>query len=292
MDQYLEWINKICSSPIITLGSFILAVLGIALAFVFFIKSRRSKKPFYALKSVNIIRDFSSVLSDLTIAYKNEPVKNLTITKIVFWNGGNETIRNNDIAAANPITISSKDESKILNGDIIRQSNKDNLLKLTKTKDGQCFELSFDFLDQEQGGVIQVVHTGISSKDLEVKGTIKGVGDPVLRKIPSPLNSGMLFPFMMTPTMRKKPRQFGYVMMIFLIISSLLGLLIVFFSEKEKVVGWMFSLTYAFAIIPCYILLIKRRVPKSLQIFEENFEIEESTNKVNTADRRATPGSG
>jgi len=119
MDQYLVLINKICSSPIITLGSFLLALLGIIFAFVFYIKSRRSKKPFYSLKSVNIIRDFSSVLSDLEIKYQNESVKNLTITKIVFWNGGNETIRNNDIASANPITISSKNKYNILNADII-----------------------------------------------------------------------------------------------------------------------------------------------------------------------------
>ncbi len=284
MDQFLVWINKICSSPIITIGSFLLALFGIILAFVFYIKSRKSKKPFYSLKSVNIIRDFSSVLSDLEIKYQNESVKNLTITKIVFWNGGNETIRNNDIAFANPITISSKGEFKILNADIIHQSNKDNLLKLTEIKNDQSLHLSFDFLDQGQGGVIQVVHTGKSFKDIVVRGTIKGAGNPVLKKISAISNIRMLFPLLLTPSTIKNPRHFGYLITAVLIVSSLLGVLIVIFSETEKAFGWLLSLTYGFLIIPSYIIFIKRKVPKSLQIFEEDFEIEVSTNKTNAAD--------
>jgi len=165
----------------------------------------------------------------------------------------------------------------------IHQSNKDNLLKLTETKSGQSLHLSFDFLDQEQGGIIQVVHTGKSSKDIVVRGTIKGAGNPVLKNTSAISSIKMLFP-LLKPLMRKDTRRLGYFMTATLIIASLSGVLIIFFWEYEKAFGWILSLTYGFLIIPTYIIFIKRKVPKSLQIFEEDFEIEVSTNKTNAAD--------
>jgi hypothetical protein len=43
--------------------------------------------------------------------------------------------------------------------------------------------LSFDFLDGGQGAVLQVIHTGRSSDDISITGTVKGVGNPTRRNI-------------------------------------------------------------------------------------------------------------
>ncbi len=173
----------------ISIGSCILTVFAIILAVFFYIKSRRNKRPVYIKRSANIIQDFSSKLSDLIIKYKNETVINLTITKITFWNDGRETINNTDIAEADPIRILASSDTKILSAKVIYCSNPANRFCISDIEDGNSFKLSFDYIDKNEGGIVQIIHTGKSSQDINVKGIIKGAGNPVLRYVPTSVPS-------------------------------------------------------------------------------------------------------
>jgi hypothetical protein len=154
----------------------ILGFIGVTLAIVFFLKSRRIKRPIYTIRSVHLIRDVSDRVDFLEIKYAGERIPNLTSSKITLWNQGRETIEGSDIAQADPLSIRTAKGLKILEARVLQSVNAANRLDVSKNVDDSGASIRFDFLDYGEGAVIQVLHTGSSSSDLSVTGTIKGGG--------------------------------------------------------------------------------------------------------------------
>jgi hypothetical protein len=126
-------------------------------------------------KANNLIQDNVSKFSGVEITYKNRKVMSLTISKIVFWNSGQETISRNDLVKLNPLQIRGIEDTIILSGDILATSSPSNKFTLEfKPKNNQIL-MDFDYLDNGQGAVLQIVHTGAQENALDVLGDIKGV---------------------------------------------------------------------------------------------------------------------
>lgn len=149
--------------------------IGIIISYYFYRKSLKIRQPYWAIRSNNLIYGFCNIVDDLEITFESEPVENLTISKIIFWNNGLETINYDDLTTINPLRIKGISETKILQASIIRSNNKSSNFTLEYFKEDNKVKINFDYLDQNQGVVIQVIHTGKSSKDIEILGDIKGV---------------------------------------------------------------------------------------------------------------------
>jgi hypothetical protein len=268
MEQVLTWLKDVSSSPFMTIATFVLAIFSIVLAVFFYIRSRRNKEPVYTKKSFNIIQDFSSKLTDLAIIYKNESVTNLTITKIAFWNSGRETINMVDVAEADPLRISITNNSKILSAEVIYSGNPANKFRISEIKDNSV-KLLFDYIDRNEGGIIQIIHTGKSSEDIDVKGIIKGAGKCVLRDL-LPIPS-FAFPLLAAPNLLLKSKHFGYFMFFSALLATILGIGLILFHEKEKSVGWVLTITYGIILPFIYFMFVRRRIPKEFDIIDEKF---------------------
>jgi hypothetical protein len=109
--------------------------------------------------------------------YGGQPVKNLTVTKLLFWNAGRETITGADVARADPLGIHVSD-CEILDAKILRAKNPVNCFKLDWAGDPSFAELRFDYVDRDEGVVIQVLHTAKTGRDVRLVGTVMGVGAP------------------------------------------------------------------------------------------------------------------
>ena len=72
-------------------------IIGIAVAAVFYIRSRRTRDPLWSIKTVNLIRNYKKKLPDLDISYRGKPGENISISRVLFWNGGPDAIRRKDI---------------------------------------------------------------------------------------------------------------------------------------------------------------------------------------------------
>lgn len=151
-----------------------LTVLSIGLAFVFFFKSRRIKQPMFSIRSAHLIRNVAGQQSDLDIRFAGEPITNLTATKIAFWNNGRETIDGRDIAQTEPLAVGIDRGLKILDAEVLDRTRPSNNFSILMAADGSEALIFFDFLDKGDGAVIQVLHTGNSSRDLIMRGVIKG----------------------------------------------------------------------------------------------------------------------
>lgn len=157
-----------------TIINYTVGILGLILAYYFYKKSIRVKEPVYSIRSNNLISGSVSTLENLNISYKDYSVSNLTVSKMLFYNRGAETITRKDLETIHPLSISSE-TCKILDSTVLQVNNPSNVLKASYDEDNKNVYVEFDYLDQNQGTVIQIIHTGLSSEDLKVHGDIIGV---------------------------------------------------------------------------------------------------------------------
>lgn len=143
---------------IITIGGFILAY-----------RSTPQKVLKYYIVNNELISNSKKKYSKLNITYKGENIKNLTVTKVVFWNNAYPTINSTDIAE--PISVIALD-GKILDINILAGHHSSNNISISISSDYKA-TISFDYLDRKEGGVIQLVHTGNVLYGMILSGKIK-----------------------------------------------------------------------------------------------------------------------
>lgn len=160
----------------------ILAIAGILLGIFFFFKSRRSKTPCWTIETTNLIEAGKSRLEELQVLYRSERVENLSVSKIIFWNKGAETIRGEDIADANPLRLRGKGSIRILDASILSTNNDPSRFLISWSPDKKDVYLGFDYVDQDHGVTLQLVHIGTKSEEIELIGSIKGVKSISLRQ--------------------------------------------------------------------------------------------------------------
>ena len=161
-------------SPIISTASLLLALLSISLACFFYRRGQRTKVPCWGVRTTTLVEGYSSSLADLRIAYKEHLVEDLSVSRIVFWNDGRETIDGGDIAAANPLRVATEGDVRILDAKVVASNNPSSCFSVSLDQGAKWASVAFDYLDKDQGAILQIVHTGTCSDDLLVDGDIKG----------------------------------------------------------------------------------------------------------------------
>jgi hypothetical protein len=174
----MELLKEIVQHPVFGVSSLAVGVLGVVLAVILYRWGRRDKKPMWSIKNNNLIRGFSKQLPNLDVKVSGQNVETLSVCKIVFWNAGSETIQGDDIADADRITIVPLNDAKLLDVKLLDDNSKPSRFLISTAPDMTAAFLNFDFVDRNQGAVIQVVHTGASANNLRLNGTIKGGGTP------------------------------------------------------------------------------------------------------------------
>lgn len=170
----METIESIGSNPWLGFLSFVVTIISVLLAIYFFKKGTKKRIPCYSIESHNLVKDFTNKIDGLVISYSNKSIKNFTISKIAFWNAGNETINGTDVVNSDPISIRAKNNNLILNAKIIALNNESNCFSLAKDPNQTFVNIDFDYIDGKNGVVIELFHTGTSDDDLEFSGKIKG----------------------------------------------------------------------------------------------------------------------
>jgi hypothetical protein len=151
------------------LNGLIVGVIGSALVGAFFYaRAKRERVPVYAVLSQNFVGDLPS-LGPLKVYYGSERIKNVTATQVWFWNQGRQTIVAKD-GIVKPLAIRPKPGLRILDARILRDNNEHSNFKVTRKRDGSQAKIQFKYVEKGQGVLVQVVHDGEGSRDLEVTG--------------------------------------------------------------------------------------------------------------------------
>jgi hypothetical protein len=156
-----DWIN-----PSLAL----IAILGFILSIIFFIKSRRIKKPVWGTVSNNYINEKHT--NKITVLYDGKDVNQLTETKVYFWNKGREQINKDDFETIDPFFIELCEPFEILDAIVLKQTNSAINTDLKIGENRRKLYVKYDFLSKNDGTLFQIYHTGKSGKDLKGNGVI------------------------------------------------------------------------------------------------------------------------
>ena len=261
MYDFSQSIKLIVADPWFAFISFLIAIIGVITAIFFYYRGKKVKSPCYAIRSFNIVKDLVSKIESLEMLYDGKPIKNLTVTKIAFWNAGSDTINYRDIPTTEPLIIRITKGCKILNAKIHSMNNPANRLSISTSEDQLSSKIEFEYLDKGEGGIFQLIHTDISDMNIEIHGLIKGAGSPTRIYIPNIKPN--LIPF---GSNKKISRIILAIMLFGLPLIPIVNFIL---NPEEGNAFITVALTFFYWGFGFY--LFKRRLPKDFQGFEEKF---------------------
>ncbi len=169
-------LKKMMQNPYIWALLALCTIISLPYAIYVSIKGKIKKEFSYTSDSNYIIRNGKNTISQLKLTFDDKPIKNLTATKIAIWNSGNQVINATEMVNSKELSIQISSESnEILAAEIIASSEETNQFSLSTNP--KSVKISFDYVEKNDGVVIQVLHTG-PQESLTVTGKIKG-GKPL-----------------------------------------------------------------------------------------------------------------
>lgn len=250
--------------------SLFIGLTGIFLSVLFYAKGRKSKRPIYDLRTFNLIKDSINKIDSVKIYYHDKKIDNLSITKVVIWNEGKETINSSDIAQNDPFIINIEEEYLFLNCKILSQKNSANGFSIKKIDSNQI-EINFDYFDFREGIIIELHHTATNDKNITIKGSFKGAKCIERNLSPKKIPGFQRYELMdinFSEVPKTVRRVIGYTAFLVPIIFLL------FLLQKEQGFSMLDAIFLPLTALPYYWVsyrALKKRVPNGFEIFEDEF---------------------
>jgi len=209
----------------------ILAVFGVVLAFYFYFKSKNNYQILYFCEDTTVVGSKSAKFgNDLKIYFGGVEVPRVTSTRFIMWNSGNVTIRPQNIANSDPISIINEDGVIILSSKVVSVVSMDTNLSFKWTGlNNSSPVLEFDFIRPGEGLVCDIVHSG-EGGGVRLAGTICEAGGSM-----RPTKS-ILLPAMATSGRLRVAGYIGYLLVITLVAAagaaSFIDMALRFFAYK------------------------------------------------------------
>lgn len=270
-------------NPYVTLIVFICTVASVVLALYFYYKSKKYRKPTYIVRTINLVNRNIKHKSVIDFLYLDQKINNISFTKIAFWNDGKDTINYSDIARSAQLKIETINDYKILDCKILYQKNTANDFKTTISEDAQSVFITFDYFDYEEGIVLELIHTGNSNEDIEVKGSIKAVKSIIRKTDNSNIFSNLVMKLIKKGIISEKrflnlPNYFilamGWMFIITFICSFFIEyntLRLFLWGERSKLGMQINTFIGGLIMIYVWFSLNKKDIPKGFDIFNEEF---------------------
>jgi hypothetical protein len=274
-----QWLKSISSNPWFLAGGYATGILGLYLRIKSAIKSARKRKiPSYKVNSINVISG-NHLMDNLQVTFKDAEIKSLTVSKVAIWNSGRETINASDIPEADPIHISpnlSDDainqiyQNEIYNVEILSVTNHVNNIQVQPNTLVNGYAITFDYLDFKEGVLLKIIHSGKSSKDIFVGGTVKGFGKIVNQNsYMGNITEGFFPPSHLSYKTIKGNLWYSIIVLLISILTI--------FVIKIPFVQWMFILLAILAGIQVLVLLFYNPIPDDFDLDEDNSKIRAKT---------------
>lgn len=154
--------------------SIFIAIVGILLSIIFYIKTIKKRIPMYCSREMDIVKGSINNVRDAEIFVKGIQIQNLSLNEVALWNAGREAIKFSDMAKCDKLRIELEGDGMFIDFDIVQTINKANNFNLKKVSDN-VIEIEFDYFDFKEGLVFKAYYTTFSGKCCaKVKGAFVG----------------------------------------------------------------------------------------------------------------------
>lgn len=158
-----------------------IGVIGLLLSYYFYKKGTRTKRPYCLTFTQSIAGRVLLDIPDFQLTYKGRSVERLAITKLVFWNAGSETIASGDVPTAAPFLIGLSENVEFLNHNLEFVKRRSNAIMMTLDQDKKHLRVDFEYLDKNDGFVVELLHTGLTDDAIQIQAVFKGAQGLVRR---------------------------------------------------------------------------------------------------------------
>lgn len=146
-------------------------------------KGLEKKEPRYFYRTYREIEKLSPEDdSNIQILYKSKNVDRVFTSYLWLWNKGKKAINASDIPPQSNLLLRLKDKQhnpNILDYRILKTSRDEVNFRITSASKNE-FSVAFDFLDYNDGAVMEIQHTGSYDTEIETDGIILGVPDGIV----------------------------------------------------------------------------------------------------------------
>lgn len=216
-------LEELMDNPYAWLILSVCTVFSVIYAIYAGVKGKEKKEISYIVNTHEIVQAGKNMIPEFQISYRGQTIDDLTVTRFAIWNSGNRLLNSNDIVDTKPLSITSNDDGPdILDASIIKRSEESNKFTIDK-KSAHCAELQFDYIDKQDGIIVQILHTG-SAKNISLSTLIKGgkklknvekrttvIKNKKVFKIISTVLTGIEMLFLLTITMAIIFERFGLI---------------------------------------------------------------------------------
>lgn len=157
-------------------------IVSFALAILVYLWTRRRTRMAFVYLGEHLLGSASDALPpSIVVQYDGMSIPRLTKTTLIIWNSGETTVSGTDIVAKDPLRLRVGNDGVILSTSILKISREVNDFKVVSPSKDAMNEahFTFDFLDQKDGVVVEILHTSTNRKPF-IKGTLKGLPEGFL----------------------------------------------------------------------------------------------------------------
>ncbi|WP_405091682.1 hypothetical protein OG767_00430 [Micromonospora sp. NBC_01392] len=154
-------------------AGFLLSLIAIPITFIVARQTRLRPEMHYVTDHDVLVEPKAELIDrGLTIAFADQKLRQVSRTYIAVWNNRGDTIKGSDILTEDPLRVQLEDLDTVVDVSIVWYSREQNRLTAHRDADDPSkVTIGFDFLDSNDGAVIQVVHEQGSPV---LAGTIRG----------------------------------------------------------------------------------------------------------------------
>jgi hypothetical protein len=162
-------------------------VVGGAVSYYFYRITKKERRPVYVVSGYIVVQGDEKL--DIEVRYKGHEVPMVSKTVIAFWNAGREPIRRADLLENHPLTVKLPKGTKLLDGRVTATTRSEIDFACFPDERYRGLKLGFSFLNHQDGGAIEILHTSDDPWDVDIEGAIVGVDGPPMAVDPWFLNN-------------------------------------------------------------------------------------------------------
>lgn len=132
------------------------------------------------MKAVGVVGHTNTTksLGAIKILFNNVDVPRVVVTRVAVWNIGNTVVDGSQLATSAPLAFTVEAGASILDAQVVKATNDANKCRLRVADDLSRAFIEFDFLNEKDGALFQVTHTG-AQNTARLTGSIKGISKGV-----------------------------------------------------------------------------------------------------------------
>lgn len=173
-DKQSSSLLRFFSRPVVGIAGSIASIIGIILSLYFFVASREKPELTYFVHPAKAAVVRTGQTSRLSVKFDGQDLmSDVTAAQVAFWNAGSKPIRTNTILS--PLVIRTANKGRILEAKLRKTSRDVTQIVLDSSRLGAGeVNIGWNILEQNDGGVLQIVYAGDETVDIQVQAVLEG----------------------------------------------------------------------------------------------------------------------